>query len=289
VLRPHDAAMEDTPLATTTTVTVGLPPPPPERRQHLVDSYRAANATSLLEAGSSVAAQSGLPVVWCGGHAASECAACPAGYGPGMCNGECSWDVARCYFRLDLYWCGMHASPTCSDCISVGASAEANVKWCGGDCEMFEGDCMPRKKIEEIEHIGPTKLIVNFTGLPPPQSLYYNKAEAGVPLDHHTQMSFVSYGCCAFSETEAINMQPQSAADCMASSLIDDGCIAADVGGHSMGTLFGGRDKQPTFTCNLYSGEGKDFTTGCDETYHCYRKILPGATSKAAAKPVPRL
>merc|ERR1712179_174541 len=34
--------------------------------------------------------------VWCGGHAAQSCAACPQGHGAAWCNGDCAWKNDQC-------------------------------------------------------------------------------------------------------------------------------------------------------------------------------------------------
>eukprot|EP00746_Dinoflagellata_sp_MGD_P006457 gnl/MRDRNA2_/MRDRNA2_112633_c0_seq1.p1 gnl/MRDRNA2_/MRDRNA2_112633_c0~~gnl/MRDRNA2_/MRDRNA2_112633_c0_seq1.p1 ORF type:complete len:441 (-),score=61.86 gnl/MRDRNA2_/MRDRNA2_112633_c0_seq1:39-1361(-) len=40
--------------------------------------------------------------VWCGGHRASDCAACPQGNGRDWCNGECKWRGEQCLHESSL-------------------------------------------------------------------------------------------------------------------------------------------------------------------------------------------
>jgi hypothetical protein len=126
-------------------------------------------------------------------------------------------------------------------------------------------------------------VIVKGSGLPSTSILYFHEAEAGMPLRHKTMMTFYDYGCCAFgNSTEQISMGPHSVTDCMQACLNALTCVAADVGGTASGVLFGGEAKQRAFACNLHSGSGRDFTTGCDESFHCYRKVVPGTTKEVS-------
>merc|ERR1711990_345387 len=65
--------------------------------------------------------------VWCGGHAAQSCAACPQGHGAAWCNGDCAWTNDQC--ELSGVSCGGHKASTCAECPQGFGEA-----WCNGDC-----------------------------------------------------------------------------------------------------------------------------------------------------------
>lgn len=79
--------------------------------------------------------------VWCGGHAATTCQACPQGKGDAWCNGDCSWTGESCFFRFDKIWCGGHSAEKCSDCTQYGAR-DMGYLWCNGECHWRDGACL---------------------------------------------------------------------------------------------------------------------------------------------------
>jgi hypothetical protein len=276
--------------STTTTVTSGVPRP--SKASVSLEHYPAASfPSSLLQIGS------GAPVVWCGGHAATECPACPAGFGPDFCNGECAWESGSCFFRQDLFWCGSHAAGTCADCIQPGASGEQNVKWCSGDCDMYGGECMSRAEInkkEKVQEVAgkPVKKTaqVEELDLPSENVIYYGKDSGNLPVRHKQKLQFYDYGCCRYDftavghETSEREAGPKTVSACMDLCLETDSCVGADVGGAQLPSVFQAKGEHE-FGCRLYVGGGLGFYSSCDNTYHCYRKVLPGTDKEPDLAP----
>jgi hypothetical protein len=85
--------------------------------------------------------------IWCGGHAAHNCASCTEGQGSTWCNGDCEWTFGSCQFRVDLVWCGAHAAPSCHFCTKVGLQ-DMGYTWCHGDCMWsYPGFCTLPKTV----------------------------------------------------------------------------------------------------------------------------------------------
>jgi len=240
--------------------------------------------------------------IWCGGHHASECTACPGGHGQQWCNGDCEWKESMCNFREDLVWCGGHTAKDCNECISEAPEEELRA-WCNGECEVYNNTCKGNTEVAQIQQQiamdgllaaeenktgSDSKTEDDYGGLPSPTTLYYAHPQRD-PLHHQEYMGFYEFGCCRTSESITngyigSNMGPMGPDDCMHFCLQSDVCIAADIGGPQTGSLFTGPGGAQAFGCTMYSGHGAGFKTACDPSFHCYRKIVPGTTEERSSQ-----
>eukprot|EP00927_Polykrikos_kofoidii_P065046 TRINITY_DN60842_c0_g1_i1.p1 TRINITY_DN60842_c0_g1~~TRINITY_DN60842_c0_g1_i1.p1 ORF type:complete len:692 (+),score=126.98 TRINITY_DN60842_c0_g1_i1:111-2186(+) len=216
--------------------------------------------------------------VSCGGHAATECAACTTESKMShLCGGDCVWKSTGCFLRDDLVWCGSHSATSCRSCVDGAEQLDdvSKSKWCKGECGMYRGNCSGAEEVKRQE----TKIVrmafeINFSSvaiqekdLPESDAVFF-----GVD---GMRMAFHAFGKCTFDGATEVDMGPHAIGDCMQLCLSTDECIAATVGGKAGGSLFSGAAEVDAFACVFYSGSGHNFTTGAQDSVRCYRKLLP--------------
>eukprot|EP00928_Gymnodinium_smaydae_P052404 TRINITY_DN3625_c0_g2_i1.p1 TRINITY_DN3625_c0_g2~~TRINITY_DN3625_c0_g2_i1.p1 ORF type:complete len:559 (-),score=95.43 TRINITY_DN3625_c0_g2_i1:9-1685(-) len=253
-----------------------------EFKSTAVNAAAPGSSSSFLEV-----EETSIPQVWCGGHHASECAACTVGRGEKWCHGDCVWSGTGCAFRSDLVWCGLRATETCAQCVGDLLMDLEPGKFnsnCKGDCTIANKTCMSHGDAErhalKLKELAAAK----DDGMPPVDQMFYSPQPESLPKSRRVHMAFFGYGCCKFDNRMPSTPEFLPVEDCLTVCAEAGECIAAQVGGADAGTIFGGSAEEKTFGCVYLAGQGKNFEAvnfleGDDcPGQRCYRKIIPGTT-----------